>query len=274
MRTPADADAGAHRRALLLEIARCGVVPDCFRPEGAEHPCAPIVRWQGAPRLENQQVPEPWNGQIDRAPILFISSNPSFNPGEDYPLWLGGNDDDVNSFFTDRFDHATGHWPPFWNSMRKLARELLEDEVRPGIDFASTEVVHCKSPNEQGVRSALLHCPGPLPSSGPCGGGRSGHDRSRSACREAVRDELGVGSGESLVASARLGDRALEFAMLPHPSSFVRMPRSLARLVSAGFLQRRGLCSPADGSAERAPLGLTGVIEDPEAVKRPPPAPS
>jgi hypothetical protein len=77
---------------LLLEIARCPVVEYCLEQPHRSHPCAEIVRSQGATELTDFQVPEPWSGPISTAPILFVSSNPSisksFPPSdldEEYP---------------------------------------------------------------------------------------------------------------------------------------------------------------------------------------------
>jgi len=65
---------------LLHEITNC---PNIEKARlDANHPCHKIVNTQ--PR-DNFQLPEPWNGNIVDAPILFISSNPSFDDNEYYP---------------------------------------------------------------------------------------------------------------------------------------------------------------------------------------------
>jgi uracil-DNA glycosylase len=49
----------------------------------------------------------------------------------------------------------------FWASARARAGELLEkreSSIQPGIDFALTEVVHCKSLSERGVQEAQKFC--------------------------------------------------------------------------------------------------------------------
>lgn len=47
----------------------------------------------------------------------------------------------------------------YWGSVLRLARLLFErDSVAAGTDFAMTEVVHCKSVRERGVRRALPIC--------------------------------------------------------------------------------------------------------------------
>lgn len=47
----------------------------------------------------------------------------------------------------------------YWGSALRWARVLFDrHEVTAGTDFALTEVVHCKSARERGVRSALPIC--------------------------------------------------------------------------------------------------------------------
>ena len=53
------------------------------------------------------------------------------------------------------------NWVRFWAAARSRAAELLEKErasITPGLDFALTEVVHCKSRNEVGVKEAQEFC--------------------------------------------------------------------------------------------------------------------
>lgn len=122
-------------------------------------------------------MPEPWSGHIERAPILFVSSNPSIDRAEAYPA--GGWDDARRAdFFAGRFDQRPVPWiddrmrpllattPPrrrdrgvsFWSAARKRASDLLERQAEPGRDFALTEVVHCKSESEHGVAEAFPQC--------------------------------------------------------------------------------------------------------------------
>ena len=68
------------RDELLLAITRCREIE---RARGdAGHPCAGIVGLQPPDQF---QVPEPWRGHIDAAPILFVSSNPSIRGREPFP---------------------------------------------------------------------------------------------------------------------------------------------------------------------------------------------
>jgi hypothetical protein len=47
----------------------------------------------------------------------------------------------------------------FWSAVKQRAKELLpEESVRPGLDYALTEVVRCKSREEVGVAEAAAVC--------------------------------------------------------------------------------------------------------------------
>lgn len=157
---------------LLSEIAHCSIANEIR--SGNSHvslPCREIVSVQMGVVF---QLPEPWSGRIDIAPILFISSNPSIDEREDYPdaSWESSRTAD---FFSNRFAPASGwvkdglysrqrdgswskDWVRFWASARGRSREILQRKIEPGIDFALTEVVHCKSRRECGVSEARDEC--------------------------------------------------------------------------------------------------------------------
>lgn len=122
------------------------------------------------------QLPEPWSGQIDIAPLLFISSNPSIDELEEYPDQFWGLSRTID-FFHNRFtsdagwvndglcvlqrNGSRGKWVRFWASARGRASEILgkkRNEIVPGVDFALTEIVHCKSRKEEGVNEAQDFC--------------------------------------------------------------------------------------------------------------------
>lgn len=160
-------------RKLLEEIARCSIACDIRSGSKAHQACSTIVGLQTGDAF---QLPEPWSGRIDTAPILFISSNPSIDPLEKYPdeSWEA---ELIIDFFQNRFTSKVGwvnkglyalrrdgsrtDWVRFWASARSRASEILGKEknaIVPGVDFALTEVVHCKSRNEVGVREAQDCC--------------------------------------------------------------------------------------------------------------------
>lgn len=39
----------------------------------------------GSRSLVERHLPKPWNGSLERSPMLFVSSNPSINELEQYP---------------------------------------------------------------------------------------------------------------------------------------------------------------------------------------------
>lgn len=161
-------------KELLLEIARCPNVLACFINPDGQHLCFKIISSQKANGLDRFHVPEPWNGLIEQAPLLFISSNPSYNRKEEFPLW-SWDDRLIDDYFTHRFGGGEKVWvkngiqgllrdgtyseaTPFWEAVKQRAEELFERQVQPGIDYALTEVVHCKSRRQKGVDEALEEC--------------------------------------------------------------------------------------------------------------------
>ena len=94
------ADIGATADALLARITRCPVAERCL--DGEQLPCSTIVGSQQA-AAGGFHVPEPWSGHITRAAVLFVSSNPSIDPGEAYPT-SGWDDEGRVDFFACRFD--------------------------------------------------------------------------------------------------------------------------------------------------------------------------
>jgi hypothetical protein len=74
--------------ALMLEIARCPLVAECLERGNSAHACSTIVldQWKGVGDTERRarwrtahQLPEPWDGHLATARILFVSSNPSIS---------------------------------------------------------------------------------------------------------------------------------------------------------------------------------------------------
>jgi hypothetical protein len=170
-----DSTGDAHR--LVAEITHCNYVVQC-KAGYLAHPCRKVVDTQPGP-LEGVQVPEPWSGHVESAPILFIASNPSISFEELYPTWDWPAEERV-SYFADRFAGGVGRvedgvrFPrsrpdvdgrqhskrpvAFWSAARNCASLILGRPAHAGTDYALTEVVHCKSRAEQGVADALDTC--------------------------------------------------------------------------------------------------------------------
>lgn len=151
----------------LLRIARCPELEEASSPESS---CNAIASLQAHLPAGERQVPEPWRGSTE-APLLFISSNPSIDPADDSPTFACPDSDLIQYFdagFPKEFPRVrlrTGEIRPtyvrFWAYVLGRAAELLEVDrrsIRPGVDFAITELVHCKSTEERGVAQALPMC--------------------------------------------------------------------------------------------------------------------
>lgn len=161
---------------LLDEIVGCPVVRLCR--EGGASTCSTIVNAQHD--AIGYQPPEPWSGRIESAPILFLSSNPSIDESgqEEYPEddWtpeksraffrfrFGGGPDGsnpiVNGVRPPLKDGGVGGSVAFWGAVKRHAHDILDREPLPGVDYALSEVVHCKSRSEVGVKNALDECTG------------------------------------------------------------------------------------------------------------------
>ncbi len=176
------------------EIASCSNVHQAI--SDIKNPCHKIVTWQKTQFIELKDAtsyfdsvahrPEAWTGNLEKAPIIFLASNPSFNIEEAYPDWTESwNDDDVREFMHHRFINegerdfgAIDSGPnrdktilkngelsdravAYWREIRGRVAELLNKDVNAVSahdDFVMTEMVHCKSFNEIGVSEALSFC--------------------------------------------------------------------------------------------------------------------
>ena len=171
----------SRRRALFGEIVRCDEMVRCLKGDPTGRPCAAVVgtQWVGRSADERKkewhelhQLPEPWVGHVERAPILFVSSNPSISgigsrqTDADRNRWNISDDDMFDTFerafdtyITDGKRLDGGKVVRYWACIKKRAEELITSRpVRPGIDYALTEVVHCKSTDEKGVPGAVDTC--------------------------------------------------------------------------------------------------------------------
>ena len=151
-------------------VAHCPNVDRCLNG-AAGHPCSTIVLSQHATKADFQ-LPEPWRGQVDKARILFVGSNPSIGDDryalgsspesaiwESQHLAFGGGSRPyiLDGIRKTKADGSPDEAVPYWSSIRARARELLPSAI-PGEDYAITEVVHCKSEHQIGVREPARTC--------------------------------------------------------------------------------------------------------------------
>jgi hypothetical protein len=234
---------------LLVEITRC---MNFNSNEG--NPCTKIVQVQTE---DDYQVPEPWSGDLENAPILFLSSNPSISSKEKYPRhsWP---DDRIIDFFVHRFGGGIENWTKngryilykdgtysniwvrYWGGVRRRAIELLGSDVRPGIDYVMSEVVHCKSHDEIGVRDTVQECSRrylqriveqSCARVIVCLGGFA----SDAACQI-----FNIPKGINISEPIEIGNRLRYFAFLPHPNAY--KPRSFAKCLEGSELEHLRSC--------------------------------
>ncbi|KNY27871.1 hypothetical protein [Pseudobacteroides cellulosolvens] len=161
-------------RELLLNIARCQNVELYYKHSKCV--CSEIIKTQNR-KKEKFVLPEPWNGNLETAKVLVISSNPSFSDNEIFPK-MDWHDEKIIDFFNNRFssnytyiskynrvsiinlDGTHGKAEPFWGYIRNRIAELLYNNcsklVKHGEDYCLTEIVHCKSKNENGLNCLTI----------------------------------------------------------------------------------------------------------------------
>ena len=228
------------RRDLLLEICNCPNVKEARAD--SDHPCAEVVRSQQAAALNDFQSPAPWVGQVHSAPILFVSSNPSISDTEHHPTWRKSTDFKVD-YFERHFGGGAQPWTRdgtrtlqldgsysrairFYSGIKQRAAELLEREPEPGIDYALTWVVRCKSLKGIGVDSAVAECSSRyLLQTVRAARARLIVVFGRPA-RDAVGDVFGALTGSAHMDGPRKAGRYERwFAHLAHPSALGRATR-------------------------------------------------
>lgn len=227
---------------LLLEIVRCRLVKDHFLVGGSNNPCAEILSCQRVTELADLQVPEPWNGDLRSAPLLFLSSNPSINELEEYPRW-DTPDEEIMDFFEHRFGYGRKAWvsegkrglhrdgsygraTPYWCEVKKRADEIFERETTAGIDYALSEVVHCKSRDMIGVKGAAETCTQRYLQRVLDAAGAKVVAVVGEQTRRVVEQRLGIQMGEKRL----LELNGKVYLFLPAPGS--NQPRKLERILS------------------------------------------
>lgn len=237
-------------RLVFEAITDCPNVQTCLDGNSA-HPCYKIVASQNAATRSEFQVPEPWVGRIDVAPILFLSSNPSIGEDahatgatppeqiwESHQLAFGGGS---RTYIIDGVKTTRPNGTPiknvgYWISVRARAKELIpQREVVPGVDYALTEVVHCKAKDEYGVNEALDECFGRF------------MERVWAVAAAKVvvvfgkmarQKLLGAGAEQPTVPLERtLGGRSRTLVFLPHPNAIGPL-KTFAENYSAADLSR------------------------------------
>jgi hypothetical protein len=284
-------------RELLVEISRCFKAQTCLAAEDPRHACSEIVTLQWSHRTpaerldrwrDEHHMPEPWYGHLERAPILFLSSNPSIsippsvfpNPLPPYsrqghPLLsrlgraptMAWEDDALERWYEDAFDFrvaggnkglkADGMPKPhtqYWSWAKNRAEELIPNRgVRPGIDYALTEVVHCKSQEEEGVGDAAKVCADRYLSRVLDASAATVIIVVGKPAKKAITSRMPFPPPDPrLVGPVRLGSRERYFAFIAHPSS--SLPKTLATCLRPDEVtQLREVVAAADQSGIAQP---------------------
>jgi uracil-DNA glycosylase len=160
--------------SIIKEIISCPNIDGYYKNK--KDNCYEIISSQKSNKNEFQ-LPEPFSGEIDKAEILIISSNPSIDlkKKEIYPTYLW-NESDIINFFYNRFkkyikdgikvlrkDGTHSEFIRYYSGIKARINEILQKidkqkKVVPGIDYCLTEIVHCKSQEEIGVSDAAKCC--------------------------------------------------------------------------------------------------------------------
>ena len=180
---------------LAQQICDCLEVQNAL--SNSSHPCSKVVNVQNemvAGDESMRQRPEPWIGDIQNSRVLFLSSNPGISDSSDldsresFPTYKDSAAESAD-FFTRRFDQthipilATFNHPSepnflvrcndgkyrsgmknerrpqaTWQGIHDLATSILGTECDPNLDYALTEIVHCKSKMAEGVEEASSMC--------------------------------------------------------------------------------------------------------------------
>lgn len=237
----------------LHEIAHCSNIQHCYDTRQGSHPCSKIISLQRSypHNLDWHQVPEPWSGDIEHAPILFLSSSPSLDERAVFPLW-SWSDEWIADYFTHRYKGGRKQWiengthylqqngshartsVKFWSSVRTRAKELLGKDVDDGVDYALTEVVHCKSKGEVGVQEALQTCAKLYLQPVVALSGAKVIVVLGKQAEKAVRDAFRIPDG-SMVGPLPIGTRQRYIVFLPHPNA--HMARSFEKCFDEETLQ-------------------------------------
>lgn len=175
-------------RQLARDIAYCSELKSASLDSG--HPCRTVANESCAG--EFRQLPEAWVGNLGTARLMILSSNPTIsvegNPAKQELFPLGDSSspeiehpewpiDRVIDFQLNRFEQqretpyvlSNTHYltvagsrgstsNKYWTQSFRIGREIFGEEFRMERDIVLTEVVHCKSKREIGVKDAVATC--------------------------------------------------------------------------------------------------------------------
>jgi hypothetical protein len=135
---------------------------------------APLLFLSSNPNLASrrpQVEPTQKAAPLERLGPHSAERHPSLRRGLSAPKWEW-TDEEIADRYRSQFDvymteDGTRHLlasgaadrpVPYWQAIKRLADHLHGRATRPGVDYALTEVVRCKSPSEIGVPAAATEC--------------------------------------------------------------------------------------------------------------------
>lgn len=85
--------------------------PDHFLSEfiDVQYNCPKKVETKEPPEIRGYQIAEPWNGDLLNADIMFLSSNPGFDPIERFPRYHGGKGENIKFSFYEK-NNSKNEW--------------------------------------------------------------------------------------------------------------------------------------------------------------------
>ena len=162
-------------KSIIRDIINCPQIGEYY--ESRKNNCYEIIDFQKQNKINKFQLPEPFSGEIDKAKILVISSNPAIDTSENekYPTKTNEwKESEILDFFYYRFnkyikdgikslryDEKYNDYVRFWSSIKARVNEIYQVKklkVDPGVNYCLTEIVHCKSQEEKGVDKAINCC--------------------------------------------------------------------------------------------------------------------
>lgn len=173
---------------LILAIAKCKEITEKNAYKDKNHACNKVVI-ANKKKLDQFQCPEPFDGKIDKAEYLILSSNPAYDLKETtekekytvenkmkfpciYEKDKSIDDNYIIDFFYNRLSRyknktyltncmkiakwvtASDDWA--YSELTTKGKDEFKDEYRDKICLA--EIVHCKSNKEVGVEEACSKC--------------------------------------------------------------------------------------------------------------------
>jgi len=160
---------------VFKDIIYCPNIEQYFNKK--DNDCSVIIGSQPTDQKKLFQIPEPFCGEIDKAKILIIGSNPHVDmeqkelfPTYDTTKW---DENSIIEYFYKRFEKnfkkgthkimKDGSYKnvKYLSSIKGRVKEifdLINKEFIPGTDYCLTEIVHCRSNGEKGVGKAVVAC--------------------------------------------------------------------------------------------------------------------